>query len=223
MRFSIIVANYNNSAFLPELVESILTQTYKDWELVIVDDCSTIDPLPYLEPYLVDARVRLIRHPVNRGAAQAFRTAAEAATGVLIGMLGADDALMPESLARMAEAHARHPEASMVNSLSYLCDESLRIQRVFDFFHRLPDGTSLIHGVCVGNFATFKREAYQKTEGYDPRFQKALDHDIFLKLEEVGSLVFINEPLYLYRSNPIGISQGSNSSRAAQFSLLARY
>ena len=167
MRFSIIVANYNNSAFLPELVESILTQTYKDWELVIVDDCSTIDPLPYLEPYLVDARVRLIRHPVNRGAAQAFRTAAEAATGVLIGMLGADDALMPESLARMAEAHARHPEASMVNSLSYLCDESLRIQRVFDFFHRLPDGTSLIHGVCVGNFATFKREAYQKTEGYE--------------------------------------------------------
>ena len=55
------------------------------------------------------------------------------------------------------------------------------------------------------------------------RDTKALDHDIFLKLEEVGSLVFINEPLYLYRSNPIGISQGSNSSRAAQFSLLARY
>lgn len=111
----------------------------------------------------------------------------------------------------------------MVNSLSYLCDESLRILGVYDFCHRVPEGASLIHGVCVGNFATFKRKAYLKTEGYDPRFQKALDHDIFLKLEEVGSLVFIDEPLYLYRSNPIGISQGSNSSRAAQFGLLARY
>lgn len=223
MKFSVIVANYENSRFLPDLVRGMLSQTYADWELVIVDDRSQDDPAPYLEPFLPDPRIRLIRHDVNRGAASAFRTAAGAATGELIGMLGADDALLPDALEKMARAHAGNPSASLVTSTCYACDEDLRITGVYKHYRPIPPGGTLIREMCIGNFATFKREAYLRTAGFDPAFRRALDHDIFLKLDEVGEIVCVDEPLYLYRSNPIGISQGENGSRAAQYSLLARY
>lgn len=223
MLFSVIVANYENAPYLPELVRSVQAQTHADWELVVVDDHSREDPLPWLEPFLPDSRIRYVRHPENRGAAAAFRTAAELARGELIGMLGADDALLPHALERMARAHAEHPRASLANSACYRCDEALRIVDVYRHYRPLQPGEALIRNLCVGSFATFKREAYRRTEGFDPYFRKALDHDIYLKLDEVGDLVFVDEPLYLYRTNPIGISQFGNGVLAAQYSLIARY
>lgn len=223
MLFSVIVANYENARYLPELVRSVQAQTHSDWELVIVDDHSREDPMPWLEPFLSDGRIRFVRHPENRGAAATFRTAADLSRGELIGMLGADDALVPQALERMALAHARHPQASMANSASFQCDEALRTLGVYPHWRPLAPGEALIRHVCVGNFATFKREAYLRTEGFDPYFRKALDHDIFLKLDEVGDLVYVDEPLYLYRTNPIGISQFGNGILAAQYSLIARY
>jgi len=223
MLFSVIVANYENARYLPELVRSVQAQTHENWELVIVDDHSREDPMPFLEPFLTDSRIRYVRHPENRGAAAAFRTAAELSQGELIGMLGADDALVPHALERMAGAHAEHPGASLANSACYRCDEALRIVEIYRHYRPLQPGEALIRNLCIGSFATFKREAYRLTEGFDPYFRKALDHDIYLKLDEVGSLVYVEEPLYLYRTNPIGISQFGNGVLAAQYSLMARY
>ncbi len=80
----------------------------------------------------------------------------------------------------------------------------------------------MIYGVTVGNFATFKTKHYRETEGFDPFFKKALDHDIFLKLEEQGAVIYLPKPLYLYRANPIGISQNANWFEATIYSLLGR-
>ena len=223
MLFSVIVANYENARYLPELVRSVQAQSYPDWELVIVDDHSREDPLPWLEPFRSDTRIRYARHAENRGAATAFRTAVDMSTGALIGMLGADDALVPHALERMVRVHRENPGASMANSACYRCDEALRIIEVYRHYRALLPGEALIRNMCVGSFATFKREAYLRTEGFDPYFRKALDHDIYLKLDEVGHLVYVDEPLYLYRTNPIGISQFGNGILAAQYSLMARY
>jgi glycosyltransferase involved in cell wall biosynthesis len=223
MLFSVIVAHYENARYLPDLVRSMQDQTHADWELVIVDDHSTVDPYSWLEPFMDDKRITYARHGRNLGAAAAFRTAADLSKGGLIGMLGADDALVPQALQRMVRAHDEHPDASLVNSACFRCDEALRILEVYRHYRPLRAGESLIRDVCIGSFATFKREAYLKTEGFDPYFRRALDHDIYLKLDEVGNLVFVEEPLYLYRTNPIGISQFGNGILAAQYSLMARY
>lgn len=223
MLFSVIVAHYMNARYLPDLVRSMQAQTYTNWELIIVDDHSPENPLPWLEPFLLDARIIHTRHDVNMGAAAAFRTAAGLSTGDVIGMLGADDALVPHALERMVRAHAEHPSASMANSACYRCDDSLRILGVYSHYRPLQPGEALIRDICIGSFATFKREAYLRTQGFDPYFRRALDHDIYLKLDEVGTLVFVDEPLYLYRTNPNGISQFGNGILAAQYSLMARY
>lgn len=221
-RFSVIVANYNNGRYLPDLVRSMQAQTMSDWELVIADDASTDESYSFIAPFLTDDRIRWIHHPQNRGAAAAFRTAMDNSCAPVIGMLGADDALVPEALERMLEAHRIHPDASMINSACQWCDESLNVIEKYQYYRPLAPGEELIRHLCIGSFATFKRSAYLSTEGFDPAFRKALDHDIYLKLDEVGNLYFVDEPLYLYRRNPQGISQDANGMRAAQFSALAR-
>lgn len=220
--FSVIVANYNNGRYLPDLVRSMLAQTMTDWELVIADDASTDDPESFLKPFLTDPRILWVRHSENRGAAAAFQTAMDSSRAPIIGMLGADDALVPNALEMMLQAHCSHPKASMVNSACYWCDEELNIIEVYRHYRPLKPGEALIRNLCIGSFATFKRTAYLSTSGFDPAFRKALDHDIYLKLDEVGSLQFVDQPLYLYRRNPQGISQESNGMRAAQFSAMAR-
>ena len=220
--FSVIVANYNNGRFLPDLMRSMQAQTMSDWELVIADDASTDDSESFITPFLSDERIVWVRHSENRGAAAAFRTAMDHSHAEVIGMLGADDALAPEALEKMLDAHRLHPDASMINSACQWCDESLNVIEKYRHYRPLAPGEALIRNLCIGSFATFKRSSYLSTAGFDPYFRKALDHDIYLKLDEVGALYFVDEPLYLYRRNPQGISQDSNGMRAAQFSAMAR-
>lgn len=223
MLFSVIVANYNNGQYLPDLITSVLNQTYSNWELIIVDDCSNENPLKYINSYLTDIRIKFLSHKINLGAGATFKTAATHATGDIIGMLGADDALVPTALATMVKAHEQFPDASMINSECYWCDEHLHILHKYEHYTALEPGQSLIRNLTVGSFATFKRAAYLKTAGFDPAFKRAVDHDIYLKLDEVGSLEYVHQPLYLYRKNLIGISQNDNGMKAAQFSNIAKY
>ena len=220
--FSVIVANYNNGRFLPDLLRSMQAQTISDWELVIADDASTDESYAFIAPFLSDERIRWVCHTENKGAAAAFRTAMDQSHAEVIGMLGADDALAPDALEKMLDAHRLHQDASMINSACLWCDESLNVIEKYRHYRPLAQGEELIRHLCIGSFATFKRTSYLSTEGFDPAFRKALDHDIYLKLDEAGALYFVDEPLYLYRRNAQGISQDANGMRAAQFSAMAR-
>ncbi len=218
--FSVIVANYNNGKYLPELIESVKSQTYTSWELIISDDKSTDDSLEIIEPYLSDRRIKLIRHKTNMGAAAAFRSACEAATGIYVGMLGADDALLPGAIESVVSVHQKYTEASLVYTNYFQCDETLKIIRIGEI-SKEPIPGKLIYNFFVSNFATFKKSKYTETEGFNPFFKRALDQDIFLKLDEVGDIVYLPEPLYLYRSNLNGISQGTNGILATQYHIQA--
>ena len=220
--FSIIVANYNNAVFLDALIESIRKQTYNQWQLVIVDDCSTDNSRDILNNYKCDPQIEVIFHKENLGASAAFKSAALAANGEILGMLGADDALTPQAIETMVKLHQLNPEASLICSNIYKCDEQLNILSLWDKYTAPIAHGSLIIDPSVGSFATFKKEKYLQTEGFDPFFKKALDHDVYLKLEEKGKVLYHPEALYLYRANPIGISQNGNWFEATIYSIQAR-
>ncbi len=220
--FSILVANFNNGRYLGQLLESVHAQTYANWELIVTEDASNDESPRVLSDCKADSRIRVVSHVRNQGAGAAFASAAQAAAGTLMGMLGADDALRPEAIRRMVDAHLRHPDASLINSDLLICDSDLKPTGQPSDFGPLPLGESLIRNCCVSSFATFKASAYRRTPGFNPSFRRAVDHDIYLKLEEVGVLHYVNEPLYLYRMHAGGISQGINGIKAAQFALLAR-
>lgn len=95
---SIIMPSYNTAPFIAESIQSVLAQNYKDWELIIVDDCSTDNTDQFVKPYLSDERIKYIKNEKNSGAAVSRNKALREAKGKWIAFLDSDDLWMPDKL-----------------------------------------------------------------------------------------------------------------------------
>lgn len=95
---SIIMPSYNTASFIAESIQSVLAQSYKDWELIIVDDCSPDNTDEVVKPYLSDERIKYIKNEKNSGAAVSRNRALREAKGKWIAFLDSDDLWMPEKL-----------------------------------------------------------------------------------------------------------------------------
>jgi len=219
----LIVANYNNGRFLPQLIESILKQTDQDWELYIVDDCSSDNSLDFLAPYSEVQGLNLIQLKNNGGATNAFKVGIEAGTSDLIGLIGADDALTADAIEQMKLAFQNDSETVLAYSECMDCDESLNpIQKRKHAKALKPDIPVFEQLYSIFNFIVISRRAYNQTIGLDSALRRAMDHDLMLKMDEVGRFTFVPQVLYHYRTHDGGISQGNNWMLAELYSLLAR-
>lgn len=95
---SIIMPSYNTGRFISETIESVLAQSYSNWELIIVDDCSKDNTDDVVTQYLVDARIRYIKNETNSGAAVSRNRALREAKGKWIAFLDSDDLWEPDKL-----------------------------------------------------------------------------------------------------------------------------
>ena len=95
---SIVMPSYNTAPFIAESIQSVLAQSYKDWELIIVDDCSTDNTDDAVRPYLSDERIKYLKNEKNVGAAVSRNRALREAKGEWIAFLDSDDLWMPEKL-----------------------------------------------------------------------------------------------------------------------------
>ncbi len=95
---SIIMPSYNTGAFIIKTIQSVLNQSYENWELIIVDDCSTDNTDEVVLPYLNDQRIRYIKNEKNCGAAVSRNRALREAKGKWIAFLDSDDLWVPEKL-----------------------------------------------------------------------------------------------------------------------------
>ena len=95
---SIIMPSYNTAKFISETIKSVLAQTYTNWELIIVDDCSTDNTDEVIKPYLSDPRIYYIKNEANSGAAVSRNRALREARGKWIAFLYSDDLWLPEKL-----------------------------------------------------------------------------------------------------------------------------
>ena len=98
---SVIMPNYNGEKFLAETIESVLAQTYSNWELLITDDCSTDGSVALIRSFAEkDPRIKLFVQDENRGAAEARNRSLREANGKWIAFLDSDDLWLPEKLER---------------------------------------------------------------------------------------------------------------------------
>ncbi len=95
---SIIMPSYNTGVYIAETIESVLSQTYQNWELLIVDDCSTDETDEIVKGFLSDERIQYLKNEENSGAAFSRNIALRAAKGKWIAFLDSDDLWMPEKL-----------------------------------------------------------------------------------------------------------------------------
>jgi glycosyltransferase involved in cell wall biosynthesis len=200
-KFSLLMANYNNSKYIAEAISSVLNQNLKDWELIIVDDASTDDSVEKIRLFLKDKRIRFFKNKVNKGYVNTLNMMVYESRAEIFGILDSDDALAENALKEIYTAHISNPDCGFIYSQFMYCDPSLNPLQVGYCTPTPPEDTNLRkHYACA--FRTFKKRDYFKTEGFDKEIVSAEDKDIIYKMEEVTNLFFVNKVLYKYRVLP---------------------
>lgn len=211
-KVSILIANYNNGRYLMDAINSVRRQSYHNWEIIIVDDCSTDNSAEIYKHLDNDGRIKVFTNERNMGCGYTKRRCVEQANGDICGFLDPDDILAENAIQMMVAEFEKHPDASLINSTCYITDEHMNVVSISSYGCPIPEGQSfLTYRKGISHFTTFKRMCYEQTEGIDPIMLRAVDHDLYYKLEEVGNVYYMDKPLYYYRQNSNSISLGDEN------------
>lgn len=224
-KISILIANYNNGVFITTAINSVLIQTYTNWEIIIVDDCSTDNSIEIITGFLQnDERIKLVRNIKNKGCGYTKHKCVQLATGKYCGFLDPDDSLERNALKEMFQAFEKNKNSSLVYSRINLCDENLNTICKSNYAMQInkPKSYLLEASGKVSHFAMFKLDLYKKTVGININLMKAVDQDLYLKLEEVGRLILVDKHLYNYRQHKGGISLNENVDKALAWNIKVR-
>lgn len=222
MKISVVMSVYNGAAALPSTMDSILAQSERDFELLVVDDGSIDGSAGLLAEYARrDARVRVLTQP-NLGLTRALMRGCDEARAEVIARQDCGDRSHPERLALELELLNRgHVLAGCAVRFVDGEGDTLYVARA--------DGEALRHALLEGPVASiralphhgtamFRRDAYVAAGGYRPQFRMAQDLDLWIRLARLGSIGIRDEVLYEAVFDSRGIS---GSSRDAQVKLTA--
>lgn len=218
IKFSILIANYNNGKYFKDCYNSLINQSYENWEVIIVDDASTDDSVKIIQSFIKnDPRFKLYHNPTNQGCGFTKGECMKHAEGQLCAYVDPDDAIYPEALEKTAHAFVHKNDLVAVYSQMMLCDENLAPNKVFASTKQVYNDRYFFNcPIQFAHFFVFKKEAYLKSSGINPELKSAVDQDLYLKILEYGNIRYIKEPLYLYRLHSTGISQQSSKKNAKE-------
>lgn len=127
MKISIITASYNYAKYIEETINSVINQSYADWELIIVDDGSSDNSVEIIKKYCQkDERIKFFQHAnaENKGLKETLLLGLKNATGDWVAFLESDDVFEPDNLLKKVEIAQKHPEVALIfNDVEYVYDD----------------------------------------------------------------------------------------------------
>ncbi len=210
---SVIIPAYNAERFLAATVASVLAQTFDDFELIIVNDGSS-DGTGALADALAAAHPEKIRclHQENRGVGVARNVGAQAASGMFLGFLDADDLWLPDKLAVQTAYLRDHAECGLVFADVLTLDETGRAGTNL-MRHKNPRSGDIFPYLLQENFVSIpstllRRECFQSAGGFleDRDFMAVEDYHFWLKVTRHHRGAFLNLPLARYRIHATSLS-----------------
>lgn len=233
-RISICIPLYNGAATIGQLLQSITTQSFRDFQVIIADDVSTDESLHLVEPFLRDPRFRLVRRPQNLGFSEnLIELIKEADATDFIVFPGQDDAWTEDFLRAHIEALDTHPEAAVAHSRCQLIDaKGAPLQKEAWYWDRLKpvmSGADLIESLMTHNYVCFpaaviRRRALDeiKAELFKTRFNYVPDWWMWLLLAGKGwSFVYLKHADCLYRIHAAQLTETlSPALKTAEMSLI---
>ena len=204
--FSLLMANYNNADFIREAIQSVIDQTFKNWELIIVDDFSEDKSVQIISEFLDNNRIHFTRNKQNIGYIATLEKLIRMSNANVFGILDSDDVLFRDSLEIMYNKHNKYPDFGLIHSQFMFCDIDLKPISL-GFSQMIPKGSSNLINSHSCAFRTYKKDFFNRTEGFDEKILYAEDWDMVFKMEEVAPILFVDRILYKHR-----IRQNSQSN-----------
>ncbi|MBI5569080.1 MAG: glycosyltransferase [Desulfomonile tiedjei] len=198
-RVTVLMSVFNDQGYLREAIESILNQTFRDFEFLIIDDGST-QPFDHILAACRDPRIVMIRHE-NMGLTRSLNRGLRSAAGTYIARMDADDVSLPTRLETQIGEFDRNPRLDLVGTFFDVVDADGRLLErkslITDSIYRLwrlQFHNNYGHGSIMA-----KKQALLDVGGYDERLSYAQDYDLWSRLSERQNTNVIAEPLYQYR------------------------
>lgn len=220
MKFSVLIANYNNGKFFKDCYDSILNQEYKNWEVIIIDDRSTDDSVEVIKKIIGDDnRFKLYENEENYGVGVTKAKLIEDATGDICGYLDPDDVIKPNAIQSAMKVLEKKKNVVLTYSRLAKCDQNLNILKEFRAAMQVPNRQKTFFNfpIQIAPFVAFRRDVYLRGPRINPELKIAEDQDLYFKLYEVGDAYFINQTDYLYRAHAGGISQNENKGKSYSY------
>lgn len=213
-KISVIITSFNAGRFIKECIQSVLNQTYEDYEIIIVDGGSTDNTFEEIKPF--EDKINLIKltqqkeYPLNQDAFHRNQ-GLKVANGEYIIFLDADDILLPKKLEIEASGLEKDSYLGMVYSDVYICNEYGKGYRLMSKRTRPFSGNIFAH-LVVGNFipvhsAMVKRECIEKIGPFDETLPACTDWEMWLRISAYYQIKYLNIPLAKYRIHSTNISK----------------
>ena len=214
---SIIMGVYNCADTLSKAIESILAQTYTEWELIMCDECSTDNTYSVADSYQKQYpdKIVLLKNETNKKLAYSLNRCLESAKGDLIARMDGDDISVPERLEKQVKFLTNHPEYQLVGTLMQRFDESglagVENKEEFPNKYSMLVGSPFNHATIL----TYKY-VYDSVGGYtvEKRTERGQDYDLWFKFFAKGYAGYnMQEPLYLVKEDVGAIKRRTAKSR----------
>lgn len=207
---SVVLPVYNAERYVAQSIESVLSQTFTDFELLIGDDCSSDRSLDIINHYAAqDARIRVIQNPENYGGGKTRNRLIAEAQGTYVAAMDADDISLPDRLALQVQFLNDHPEVVCLGGAHDLIDGDGRLLTRLHLPEQNEEIQSLAlagHGSICHPCAMIRRTVLQELGGYDEAMISAQDLDLWLRLGERGQLANLPDAILKYRLHSNSVS-----------------
>ncbi len=227
MLVSIIMPVYNGERFIGEALDSILMQSYKNFELIVINDGSTDNTLEILQQYKTrfDERLLIINQP-NQGQVVAKNKGLNLARGDFISFLDSDDRWHPRKLESQIDLLLKNPSVGLCYTEAVLIDErgnqigyrTVNPSYIGKCFNKL------IMGNCItASSVLLKRECIDKVGSFDTSLTACENWDLWLRISRISELKYIKKPLTYYRIHQEHMSKDLDKMRNARLQVLSKY
>ncbi|MCA9136338.1 MAG: glycosyltransferase [Planctomycetales bacterium] len=206
-KISVVMPVRNGSAFLPQAINSILKQTYTDFEFIVVDDASS-DETPAILKSVADPRLFVLTNDKNIGVSASLNRGIEHSNAPLIARMDADDVCMPERLSRQVGFMDANPKVVLCGT------EAVRIDQHgnrLNYIKRLGSNVEIRWHLLTANpfihpSVVFRTNAFRRVGGYSPELPCAQDYDLWCRLSLQGECANLLDALVQYRFHDHAIS-----------------
>ncbi|MBL8014072.1 MAG: glycosyltransferase [Candidatus Omnitrophica bacterium] len=204
---SIVMSVYNGSEFLHAAIDSILNQSYQNFEFIIINDASTESTEDIVKSY-TDSRIVYVRNSTNLGLTANLNKGLALARGEFVARQDDDDVSSPDRLEKQLQFLVTHPDIMIVGSIVNLIDREGKVFSTWrmptedkEIKELLNKGSAFCHGAVL-----FRKVAVDTVGGYREKAKYVEDYDLWLRLAERYQMANIEQPLYSLRRSISSIS-----------------
>ena len=204
-KVSVLMSVFNGEEFLAESIESILTQTFRDFEFLIIDDGSTDDSVEIINSYY-DDRIRLVRNTENIGLTRSLNKGIRLSKGELVVRMDADDISMPDRLEKLLHYMNSNPDVGVCGSWLETIGDHQEVWKCYEFDNEIKAQLLFCNAIFHPTVIIKKSCLFENNVFYDEKLRTAQDYGLWVALSKNVFFANIQEVLLRYRihENKIG-------------------